>query len=376
MNESSIFIETEKSEKVNLENHELVRIEERNSRYIPDSLIFDPLSVEEEKRITLAIYNLKTQIKDLKKKIRRSVDQEDAAVAVMKDDLAFFKKEYQDLREAMILANTRLVRFVAISFSIRLGWASCGRIDTIDLFSEGIIGLRKAVDRFNPHRGFRFSTYAIHCIRQRIQRHAQSNLSILYVPSHIHEKGIKLARLINESLQSPEAKNNESAGSLDKNIAALAEVNKLIHPKRISLDHQIGEDNELLGVEIIADSRLTPEDVAENADLIEKMIATMETLFWALRAKELAVVRKRIGCGGNGRTLREIGPEMGVTYERVRQIEEIAWGKIKARASRLTLEGQAVPYPELLEIVLKQPGENLLKFCRQLYALREEQKII
>ena len=70
MNESSIFIETEKSEKVNLENHELVRIEERNSRYIPDSLIFDPLSVEEEKRITLAIYNLKTQIKDLKKSIR------------------------------------------------------------------------------------------------------------------------------------------------------------------------------------------------------------------------------------------------------------------------------------------------------------------
>ena len=160
------------------------------------------------------------------------------------------------------------------------------------------------------------------------------------------------------------------------NIAALASAHRLIFPKRVSLDHQISEENELLGAEIIADSRLTPEDIAEGKDLIEKMIRTMEIFFQALTPRYREIIEKRVGAGKNASTLREIGKQMGLSHERVRQIEEIAWDKIKARASRLALEGQKVPYPDLLEIASKQKIENLIRFCRHLYALREEQKII
>lgn len=374
MNKPLVF--AEEDEKEEAEEKASAAKKRHDSWHIPEFLFFEPLSAEEEKRITFAIYDLKKRIKALKRKIRKESNQEDASAAKMKDDLVSLKKEHHDLREEMIIANTRLVKYLAMSFWSRLGWGSGGRIDANDLFSEGIIGLRRAIDRFDPRRGFKFSTYAMPWIRQHIQRHIQSNLSILYVPVHIHDKAIKLSRIKNKAAQSSESPDSESADILDMNIAALANVHSLIFPKRVPLDHQVSEENELLGAEIIADSRLTPEDIAEGKDLIEKMIRTMEMFFEALVPRYREIIEKRVGAGKNAATLREIGGQMGLSHERIRQIEEIAWNKIKARASRLAMEGQKVPCPDLLEIIPKQKIENLIGFCRNLYALRKEQAMV
>ena len=368
MNESSILAKNKDPE------YNKNEAKEGRNNQCANPFALKPLLAGEEKKTTLAIFDLRKRIKDLKKKIRKGANQEESAALAMKSDLALLKKEYYDLRETMILANTRLVMHVVISLSIRLRRASAGRIDADDLFGEGIIGLCRAIDGFDPHRGFRFSTYAICWIRQRIQRHAQNNLSILCVPNHIHEKAVKLARIKNIAEQDQGSRNNEGADILNANITALADINRLIYPKRVSLDHQISEEYELLGAEIIADSRLTPEDIAEGKDLVEKMIRTMEIFFQALTPRYREIIEKRVGAGKNAATLREIGKQMGLSHERVRQIEEIAWNKIKARASRLALERQKVPYPDLPEIVSKQKIENLIRFCRPLYALREEQK--
>ena len=374
MNKSLAF--AEEDEKEDAEDKASIAKKRHNSWHIPEFLFFDPLSAEEEKRITLAIYELKKRIKDLKRKIRKNANQEEVSTSKMKDELESLKKEHHDLREIMIIANTRLVKHLAMSFWRRLGWAPGGRMLSHDLFRNEKIGVGRAIDRFDPGRGFKFSTYAMPWIRQRIQRHAQSNLSILCVPVHIYDEAIKLSRIKNKTAQSSESPDSEAADILDMNIAALANAHRLIFPKRVSLDHQISEENELLGAEIIADSRLTPEDIAEGKDLIEKMIRTMEIFFQALTPRYREIIEKRVGAGKNASTLREIGKQMGLSHERVRQIEEIAWDKIKARASRLALEGQKVPYPDLLEIASKQKIENLIRFCRHLYALREEQKII
>lgn len=343
---------------------------------IPRSMLFDQLTINEERELTLKLYNLRKQIKETKRKLRKRHAGENGSGT--ENALALLKKEYENYRDALILANTRLVASYAINLAFGIGQVGSARFEANDLFSEGIIGLRNAINRFNPRRKNRFATYATYWIRMRIQRYAQRNMSEVRAPHYIHERVRKFMRLDNEVkqdlMESSDDKKIMDAVGLD--IKTLIHGLNIIYPTCVRLNHPISEDNDLAANEVVPDDGISPDGSAENRDTLEKMIETIETLFWALKSKELAVLRKRIGCNGREWTLQEIADEIDLTRERVRQIEEIAWSKIKARASRMALEGQSVPYPDLLKIIPKQPGENLLKFCRQLYLLREEQAVI
>ena len=127
MKKSLAFVEED--EKEYAEEKASAAKKRHDSWHIPEFLFFAPLSAEEEKRITFAIYDLKKRIKDLKRKIRKKANQEEVSTVKMKDDLVSLKKEHHDLREIMIIANTRLVKYWAMSFWRRLGWGSGGRID-------------------------------------------------------------------------------------------------------------------------------------------------------------------------------------------------------------------------------------------------------
>lgn len=347
-----------------------------NNRRIPRSMLFDPLTLVEEKKLTLKLYNLRKQIKEMKRNLRKNPMGQNRIE--MEKAIALLKNEYENCRDAMILANTRLVACYAINLAFGIGQVGSARFEANDLFSEGIIGLRNAISRFNPHRKNRFATYATYWIRMRIQRYAQRNMSEVCAPHYIHERVRKFMRLDNETrqdlMESSDDKKIIDAVGLD--AKTLIHGLSIIYPTCVRLNHPIGEDNDLAANEVVPDDGISPDGSAENRDTLEKMIETMETLFWALKSKELAVLRKRIGCNGREWTLQEIADEIDLTRERVRQIEEIAWSKIKARASRLSLEGRKAPYPDLLKIIPKQPDENLLKFCRQLYLLHEEQVAI
>lgn len=103
MNKSMVF--AEEDEREDAEEKASAGKKKHDSWYIPEFLFFDPVSAEEEKKITLAIYDLKKRIKDLKKKIRKNSGQDEVSTAKMKEDLASLKKEHHDLREIMIIVT-------------------------------------------------------------------------------------------------------------------------------------------------------------------------------------------------------------------------------------------------------------------------------
>jgi RNA polymerase primary sigma factor len=231
-------------------------------------------------------------------------------------------------REHLILANLRLV------FSVAKKYAGRG-LSLMDLVQEGHIGLMRAVKKFEYQRGFKFSTYATWWIRQAVSRAVADQGRTIRLPVHMGERISKMLRLRHQLTQElgREPTPEELARATGEPSSKVVDVLR-ISQRAISLEMPVGdEDNSELGDFIENEDVPDPEESTELTLLREHLWEILETL----PAREVKVLQLRYGLkDGRTHTLSEIGDKMGISRERVRQIEVQA--KKRLRIPKLQAE--------------------------------------
>ena len=273
--------------------------------YLKEMSRFPLLSVEEELGLAIRI--------EKARKARKKLEIGGVEAAAKRRKIEPLLADGQEARESLIKANTRLVVSIAKRF---VGHG----IPFLDLIQEGNLGLIKAVEKFDLHRGFRFSTYATWWIKQSITRAIADQGRTIRVPVHMVDRirqVYKAERNLEQTLgRQPTVE--EIANRLNLPVRKVQWTMK-VSWQPLSLESPVGENEDAeLGQFIEDDVSLTPMQSAYQSMLRSKLAEVMEEL----SPRESQVLRWRFGLyDGHEYTLEEVGQKFGLTRERIRQIE-------------------------------------------------------
>jgi RNA polymerase primary sigma factor len=242
------------------------------------------------------------------------------------DLAARIKKGDREARTLMIKANLRLVIKIAHDYA-NLG------LPILDLVSEGNIGLMKAVERFDPAKGGKLSTYAAWWIKQSIKRALANQSKTIRLPVHLVDKISKMNRVASQMSEElgREPTDDELAEEVGLSSKTVSQL-KTASIRPTSLNAPIDDDDSTEFGEMVGDEDArTPFEFLRDKNLRDELADLLEVL----DARERVIIFQRFGLdGARPRTLEEIGKKLGVTRERIRQVQNIALIKLRQALSR------------------------------------------
>ena len=326
-----------------LERHEEVSEAQRVQGYM--QLLADLSQAAAENGGILATYSTLLETRDrlssrlgYRPSLERWAAEAEVPIADLKPTLAEGKRAWAQLsnltvpelehaiaegmraKEHMIKANLRLVVSVAKKYQNR-------GMELLDLIQEGTLGLERAVEKFDPTKGYRFSTYAYWWIRQGITRAIATQSRTIRLPVHITEKLNKIKKaqrkLSQEKGRTPSI--DDIARELDMTGAQVREV-LLRVPQAVSLETKVGKDRDTELGDLLETDCMSPEDML----IRESLRRDLQQLMSDLTSREQDVINMRFGLGdGTPYSLAEIGRALELSRERVRQIESKALQKLR-----------------------------------------------